>query len=553
MTPHNSKDLTLADALQRLDKSKATCSRTRDRISAINRVATMLSRAPADLPCDPPELRAYLKTIHHVHHKITAKSLANIKAALADALRAAGCIPADDPKVDRSQSWEVFLGRVSVKEQAWSLSRLINYCCNRGIEPEDVDDNVVSEFRTYLDARLLTREPEDLCRTMAQTWNGIVSRHGLCLSTLSYQKGGYHRCLPLSEYPESLQSDIQAYVDRLAHKDIFLEDGPNKALRPLSLRNVKANVRQYLDALVSAGEDPAALVDLSSAITTEKVKTAFKAIMARRGTKKPPIGLHNIAATLTAIARYHLKWDESELTGLLNVKKRVAYDPKGMSEKNSNRLEQFNNWENIVRLISLPELLMTQARLNPESRLNALLAMHAAAIAILLSCPMRTKNLASLDLDRNVFAHRNGNHTIYSIRIDGGDVKNGEPIEFQMNSRNSRLLHNYITMYRPRISAARSSALFPKASNGAPRSPNNLAESIKTHIYDATGLTVNTHLFRHIAAYLYLREQPGDFETVRRLLKHRRLQTTMDFYAKISSEWAHEHYDKAVLTKWGDA
>jgi len=55
---------------------------------------------------------------------------------------------------------------------------------------------------------------------------------------------------------------------------------------------------------------------------------------------------------------------------------------------------------------------------------------------------------------------------------------------------------------------------------------------------------------RHIAATLYLREKPGDFETVRRLLKHRTLQTTMDFYADLSNKWAHEQYDKVVLSKW---
>ncbi len=62
---------------------------------------------------------------------------------------------------------------------------------------------------------------------------------------------------------------------------------------------------------------------------------------------------------------------------------------------------------------------------------------------------------------------------------------------------------------------------------------------------------MHAHLFRHIAAKLYLSAHPGDFETVRRLLKHKKLQTTMDFYAELSNQWAHDRYDDAVLSKWG--
>jgi site-specific recombinase XerD len=61
---------------------------------------------------------------------------------------------------------------------------------------------------------------------------------------------------------------------------------------------------------------------------------------------------------------------------------------------------------------------------------------------------------------------------------------------------------------------------------------------------------MNPHLFRHLAALLYLKEHPGDFETVRRLLKHKKLETTVTFYAQLSNQWAHEHYQEAVLTKW---
>lgn len=548
----HTKPLTLADVLERLENDPSLVrTRTRDRVSAVNRVAAMLHRAPADIPTATPALRVLLDGIHPAQHGITAKTLSNNRSALADILRAVGAIPKDEQKAVPSETWVGFLDHAGAKHQAWSLSRMVTYCCNRGIEPDAVSDDVMAAFQSYLDARLLAKNPATLCKEMAQTWNGIVSRNDLPLARLTYERGVRHRSRPLASYPETLQKEIAAYLDRLAHVDLFDESGPDKPMRPATLKNVQAHLRYHLDALVSAGGSPDEFVNLAEVVTPENMKIAFKEIMARTGANSVPASLHNIAATLTAIARHHLRIEPQELEKILYIKRKVASDPKGMSDKNRERLTQFNDWENVVRLISLPAVLMDRANTNPTSRRSALLALHSVAMAILLSCPLRAKNLASLDLERHVITHRSGTHSLYTLRIEGREVKNGEPIEVKLNSRNSQLMHTYITRFRPLISGIPGTALFPQQSNGAPRNPTNLSGSLKDLIYRETGLTVNTHLFRHIAAKLYLREKPGDFETVRRLLKHRKLQTTMDFYAELSNQWAHDHYDETVLSKWG--
>ncbi|WP_339853698.1 site-specific integrase [Roseovarius nubinhibens] len=546
------KPRTLADIIILLETdASAASTRTRHRISAINRFCDLVHRAPGDVSTDAPSLRGLLDGIHPAQYCITAKTLSNIKSALADALRTVGSLPKDDPKGARSKAWVEFLDHAGAKHQAWSLSRLVTYCSNRRIEPDAVSDDVMGAFQSHLDARLLTKDPATLCKEMAQTWNGIVKRNNLPFAALSYEVGGQYRCRPLSIYPQSLQDEISRYLDLLAHDDLFDKDGPDKPLRPTSLRNTEAHLRQYLDGMVLAGEEPAKLTHLKKVVTTEKMKLAFKAIIERRGNNEIPVGLHNIAATITGLARHYLKVDPAELDGIRNIKKKVFSDPSGMSDKNSERLAQFNDWGNVARLISLPCQLMARALDNPASNRSALLAMHAAAFSILLSCPMRAKNLASLDLERHILTHRKGTHTIYTLRIAGREVKNKEPIEVQLNPGNSRLLHTYITTFRPQISSVLGSALFPKTGDGTPRAPSNLSSDLKYLIYRETGLVVNVHLFRHIAAKLYLNAHPGDYETVRRLLKHKKLQTTIDFYAELSNQWAHDRYDVAVLSKWG--
>lgn len=526
-------------------------TRRRDLISAITRTATYLNRAPADLPTDAPALREVLATIHPAQAGISAKSLANVKSNLARALKETRTLPRDRPRVDGTAEWRAYFGYAANKHQEWALTRFSSYCCSRGIEPEGVCDIVMAEFQDYLHPRLLTKDPAKLCKEMAQTWNGIVRRNELPYTLLTYPPNPQYRCRPLSEYPESLQRDLNAYLERLSHANLFDENGPDKPLRPTSVRNIEAHIRQFLDGLVLAGEDPDTFTSLADVVEPEKLKTSFRATMDRRGTTSIPVGFNNIAATLTAIARHHIKMGPDDLKAILQIKKRVSTDPKGMSDKNRKRLGQFNDWENVARLMSLPEVLMTRAMENPTSRHSALLAMHAASITILLSCPMRAKNLAGLDLDHQVIAHRKGTHTIYTLRVEGKDVKNLEHIEVVLSPSKSRILHSYIVNYRPLISKISGSALFPSRDSGEARDPSNFSGDLKGLIFRETGLMVHMHLFRHLSGFLYLQERPGDYETLRQLLKHKKLQTTMDFYATLSSQWAHRHYDEVVLQKWG--
>lgn len=523
----------LSDVITALkDHNDLTDNQRRDRISAANRIAKFLNRSPADLPTDAPLLRKMLTTIHPTQSGISAKSLTNVVSDLTKALQSTGHLPHADPKIEPSEERLEYLSPNAQTYQRFSLARFVTFCCHRNIVPNDVSDAVLASFQSYLNTRLLGKDPSKLCKEVAQVWNRIGKTNELDLCRLTYSRSSYqHRCRPISDYPKSLQIEIASYLNVLAHSDIFDENGPDKPLRPTSLRNSQAHFRQYLDALTFAGEDPCSFTSLKTVVTSDKMKRAFMSIMERRSVNSVPSGLHNIAATLSAVAKHHLNLPTAELDAIRKIKKKVAPDPHGMSSKNRERLLQFNDWENVVRLISFPNVQMDFANSKPTTSSAALAAMSAVAVTILLSCPMRVKNLASLDLERHLIAQRNGTHTIYSIRIEGSEVKNGAPIEVALNAQSSQLLHRYIKVFRPMISKARGTALFPKATDGKARTPDNFSNGIKSCIYRETGLTVHTHLFRHFAAYLYLKERPGDFETVRRILKHRTLQTTMDFYA----------------------
>jgi site-specific recombinase XerD len=58
---------------------------------------------------------------------------------------------------------------------------------------------------------------------------------------------------------------------------------------------------------------------------------------------------------------------------------------------------------------------------------------------------------------------------------------------------------------------------------------------------------VHPHLFRHIGAKLFLDDNPGAYEVVRRVLGHRAIATTTNFYTGLETAAAVRHFDATIL------
>ena len=66
-------------------------------------------------------------------------------------------------------------------------------------------------------------------------------------------------------------------------------------------------------------------------------------------------------------------------------------------------------------------------------------------------------------------------------------------------------------------------------------------------IYQATGLRMTAHQFRHAAGALILQRRPGQYELVRQLLGHRNVQTTIGAYIGLENIRASEIFSKIVM------
>jgi integrase len=90
------------------------------------------------------------------------------------------------------------------------------------------------------------------------------------------------------------------------------------------------------------------------------------------------------------------------------------------------------------------------------------------------------------------------------------------------------------------------SALFP-SSAGGPKSRHTLALQIQKFLLRERGLRINVHLFRHIAAKLYLEAHPGAYGLIRLVHGHTSVETTTRNYCGTETAAAMRHFDEHVL------
>ena len=172
-------------------------------------------------------------------------------------------------------------------------------------------------------------------------------------------------------------------------------------------------------------------------------------------------------------------------------------------------------------------------------------AQLAVAIAILTFAPIRLGNLVRIELDQNLIKP-GGLNTPYWLAFPNYDVKNKVDLNFQFDQLLTDLIDEYIHEFRPALlRGANATWLFPGEAS-QPKHRLQFSKQITVRIQKAIGLRLTVHQFRHAAAAIYLKDRPGDYETVRRLLGHRDIQTTIRFYCGLETMQATEQFGKLI-------
>ena len=137
------------------------------------------------------------------------------------------------------------------------------------------------------------------------------------------------------------------------------------------------------------------------------------------------------------------------------------------------------------------------------------------------------------------------------------DVKNRIKLEFPLDEHLTALIEEYVHDHRAALLRGCNELwLFP----GEKRRPQDPVDVLRSRspqaVLKATGLRLTAHQFRHAAAALMLQARPGNYEWVRRVLGHKNIQTTINFYVGLETTQATERFGKIVrkhvsFDRWG--
>jgi integrase len=521
--------------------------RRRHWLCSVRQIAKGLDRPPTVIPARWNSLRLSVGQLHHSRVGIMAKTLANHKANVRAALRWFGRehhVPQRGVRL--SPEWVRFRDRLDdrMRDRLYSLMR---YCSARHIGPESVDDRILDEYWRYRTETTARASNNTARRFMVRAWNASAGTiDGRQLQRLAEPpiKKPKHAW---EIFPGGLRSDVDTYFAGLAKPHHSLSGKRIQPCSPVTIGTRRAELIAMARMAVRLGVPIESLTSLAALLHPDVVERVIEAYWQKNG-EEPKTGTIDLGKTVLRMARETGCLDQAALDRLDEMRAALEQHRRaGLTSKNLQLVRQVLTdglWNEVV---SQPNVLMQQARSAQDHApiKAAVRAQLAVAIAILSLAPVRLSNLVSIELGQNLIKP-GGLNTPYWLVFPHYDVKNRVDLNFKFDQPLTDLIDEYVHEFRPTLlRGANCSWLFP-GEGGEPKGKLTFSLQITVRIQKALGLRVTVHQFRHAAAAIYLKHHPGDYETVRRLLGHRNIQTTIKFYCGLETIAATEQFGKLI-------
>jgi integrase len=526
-------------------------------VCSLRQIAKWLDRPVEVTPARWTAIRLPVGQLHHARLGVTAKTVANHKSNVAAALRWFGKehnVPSRG--VALSAEWAVLRDGIGDRGRRARLYGLMRYCSGRTLMPASVDDAIVADYLRYRAETSSLATNSMACRSIARAWNASADENPdwptqrLTEPPLKAKEGP-----AWEDFPEALRRDFDSYLAGLSK----LRRGSNsKRIRPCTPRTIhtrRAELVAVARMAVRQGSPIEGLTSLAALLDPDVVERVINGYWYKNG-KEPKVFTIELGWKLLSIAK-QIGLDEAAIERLDDIRAALEeHRHGGLTGKNLKLIRQVLTEGIWSEVVSLPNVLMRQARANQAHApvKAAVTAQIAIAIAILSFAPVRLTNLVSIKLEENLIKP-GGPTSPFWLVFPHYDVKNRVDLQFEFGEDLTSLIDEYIHEFRP-VLLRRSNAawLFPGVA-GEPKTANMFSTQITERIQKATGLRITTHQFRHACAAIYLKHRPGEYEVVRRLLGHRNIQTTINFYCGLETTQANEAFGKMIRAqiKFDDA
>lgn len=561
--------LTLEDVRAAITDDEAlTSTQRRDMLWALGRIGHRLKTPLAQLSADDH----LLDTVRHAFRadpdRLSSNSVANVLSRLRSVLAryamkapaAADQTPAPPKYKDTlppaSAVWTALLSQLPPTILHFRLQTLARWATGHGIEPDAV---CVRTFHAYEAERCPTlKAPGPHMRSLRKEWNAaamVVAGWPQIVPPEPVKK------MPFTVAETDLAPELRAALH--AHYDARQAAGERRggrrprpdpqgsgrsgspfAMRAESARKSMANVRIFLGALRSLGQDIATITTLAKLCDYDRVDQGIAVLEGRTRVKDTGSQAYNVAATLCALA-HHTGMDDAVVNVLRALRKDVRPIYDGMVEARRRELEPFRSPALQKRLYELPYRLATEAYRTGGHR-GALLMQSAVAIELLLVSAMRIRNIATLHLDKHFTDVGTGKDRRLTIFVRPDQVKNSVSRQKRLAPETVDLLDAYLADFRPDLATDGDHHLFPGASRDGGKSVHGLGQQIIKAIRQHLGHHLCPHSFRALAVLLYLKDNPGGFEVMSHVLGHKGLTTLLKHYRWAEVEQSFEAYQAVV-------
>lgn len=528
-------------------------TRRRDLKSAL-KTLLRVTGGSENLPATVPTLRTLVGQMDKAPGGLSKRRRETLRSDIRAACCLVGFIPRRPNPSDLGTSWQI-LKEAAPDIWLWRrICQLAYWASVNGLEPFDVDASAFERFAAYLRNDTLEQDPERKLGVVAKAWNQLrqvvatPSKSGsvtppavFVRATRTWVSGGWN------DLPASFVSDLETYCRSVASGSLLLDEStPEKPLRPATIHGHRQGFRRAGFMLLAAGFPAERLLGIRTLVEPDPFRLWVEAYHARLGRNSP--ALFNLIAALAAWARRTGAVPEAQIKVMRRAMTRIGHRrQEGMTLKNRDRIRQFSGALTRVGWLSYGERLVKDAKgLSPQRA--ALRCQTALIHEIMLVAPLRLTNLVQLRIGVNlVWQHAARQDRLFLV-IPSAKVKNSVDLEFELPLRVAKLYRRYIETMRPLllVEGDASDWLWPGAKPDTHKTNMTLSDQLIRRVRSDLGLAVNLHLYRHLAAWFYLQARPGDYETIRRLLGHKSIQTTINYYIEIDQMMISRNFN-AVL------
>ena len=551
-----SRQITLADVMKAVEAMDLPGTTRRDVLSAIRKVGEVLNRHPAEIPADPSRLNARLQEIAPAAIGLSQQRWSNVRSLVLKGIGLVRPVMAGRRITKLMPEWASLRNQVPKEAGRIRLGTLMRFLSEDGIGPDQVAEADLIRYRDRLFSESLRRGVKKTWDHIIWEWNRAVREiDGFPQITIDRPSGKDRKTLSPDIFPASFWSDSEIWLDRLQGKDI-LADGPVRAVSDSTRKTREYQILYFASALVEAGLDPNSLTSLDGLVSPENFEKGMRLLFDRKERQKTS-HLGDIGGGLISLARHYVlprngtpETDRDTILARMRlIVSRVSQVAEGLTDKNLDRLMQFESPEAVGRFLNLPAELKREVESGklPINQANAT-ADVALALEIAIRAPVRNSNLSQIKLDKNLIRYREG----YLLTFQEEEVKNKQRLQFILPPETCAMIDWYLKTIRANRLKGETDALFLGEDGLKSIAKNTLSTQISKKVFQKTGLKFNVHLIRHATSLMYLNQVPGGHHVLRMVLGHKSIDTTLRSYSGAEAKSAVAHFDK-IITGLRDA